>query len=181
MEPAPRHTFARKSTTWWSSSPAAVALLRALDGMSFDDRAGEILGVVGESGAGKSLTGASIIGLLEPPGASASGQHLLCTANASTSCMPTTRCGTFARPPNWRYFSGPADLAQPAVHRGPADWWRPFKRICLSDHDSAAQRAIGFVARDGHRRCGRAASTITPHQFSGGMRQRVVIALALGG
>ncbi len=43
-------------------------MLRALDQVSFSIAPGEILGVVGESGAGKSLTGAAIIGLLEPPG-----------------------------------------------------------------------------------------------------------------
>ena len=48
--------------------------LRALDGVSFAIDPGEVLGVVGESGAGKSLTGAAIIGLLEPPGRIASGE-----------------------------------------------------------------------------------------------------------
>ena len=42
--------------------------LQALDGISFSLEAGEVLGFVGESGAGKSLTGAAIMGLLEPPG-----------------------------------------------------------------------------------------------------------------
>src|SRR5207302_639144 len=51
--------------------------LRALDDISFEIAPGEILGVVGESGAGKSLTGAAIIGLLEPPGRIASGQIML--------------------------------------------------------------------------------------------------------
>ena len=49
----------------------------ALDDISFDIAPGEILGVVGESGAGKSLTGAAIIGLLEPPGRIAGGEILL--------------------------------------------------------------------------------------------------------
>lgn len=42
--------------------------MRAIDGVSFDVHRGEVLGLVGESGAGKSITGAAIIGLLEPPG-----------------------------------------------------------------------------------------------------------------
>src|SRR5881398_716152 len=57
--------------------PTRRGLLRALDRVSFDIEPGEVLGVVGESGAGKSLTGAAIIGLLEPPGRVASGQVLL--------------------------------------------------------------------------------------------------------
>src|ERR1700710_778320 len=53
--------------------PHRRGTLRALDGVSFSIAAGEVLGVVGESGAGKSLTGAAIIGLLEPPGRIAGG------------------------------------------------------------------------------------------------------------
>jgi len=54
--------------------PTRHGTLVALDGVSFDIAPGEILGVVGESGAGKSLTGAAIIGLLEPPGRIAGGE-----------------------------------------------------------------------------------------------------------
>ena len=57
--------------------PSRHGTLRAIDDISFDIAPGEILGVVGESGAGKSLTGAAIIGLLEPPGRIAGGQILL--------------------------------------------------------------------------------------------------------
>src|SRR5436309_8319044 len=57
--------------------PYRRGTLRALDDISFDIAPGEILGVVGESGAGKSLTGAAIIGLIEPPGRIASGKITL--------------------------------------------------------------------------------------------------------
>ena len=54
--------------------PGRRGTLLALDDVSFEISAGEILGVVGESGAGKSLTGAAIIGLLDPPGRIAAGE-----------------------------------------------------------------------------------------------------------
>ena len=57
--------------------PGRHGTLRALDDISFEIAPGEILGVVGESGAGKSLTGAAIIGLLEPPGRIGGGQIIL--------------------------------------------------------------------------------------------------------
>src|SRR6201990_1148391 len=57
--------------------PTRRGTLRALDDVSFDIAPGEILGVVGESGAGKSLTGAAIIGLLDPPGRISGGEILL--------------------------------------------------------------------------------------------------------
>ena len=57
--------------------PTRRGTLVALDDVSFSIAPGEVLGVVGESGAGKSMTGAAIIGLLEPPGRVAGGQILL--------------------------------------------------------------------------------------------------------
>src|SRR5882757_10846839 len=57
--------------------PTRRGTLTAIDDVSFDIAPGEILGVVGESGAGKSITGTAIIGLLEPPGRIAGGEILL--------------------------------------------------------------------------------------------------------
>src|ERR1700742_1385021 len=51
--------------------------LRAIDGISFDIAKGEVLGVVGESGAGKSVTGLAVIGLIDPPGRIAGGEIYL--------------------------------------------------------------------------------------------------------
>src|SRR5689334_24895620 len=52
-------------------------ILKAIDGISFDIARGEVLGVVGESGAGKSVTGSAVIGLIDPPGRIAGGEILL--------------------------------------------------------------------------------------------------------
>src|ERR687894_1700053 len=52
-------------------------VLKAIDGVSFDIAKGEVLGVVGESGAGKSVTGSAVIGLIDPPGRIAGGEVLL--------------------------------------------------------------------------------------------------------
>src|SRR3954464_8996429 len=52
-------------------------VLRAIDGVSFDIARGEVLGVVGESGAGKSVTGLAVIGLIDPPGRIAGGEVFL--------------------------------------------------------------------------------------------------------
>ena len=56
---------------------ARGGVARAVDGVTLEWRRGEVLGVVGESGAGKSITGTAVIGLIEPPGRIAGGQVLL--------------------------------------------------------------------------------------------------------
>jgi len=74
--------------------PHRRGTLRALDRISFDIAPGEILGVVGESGAGKSLTGAAIIGLLEPPGRVAGGE--ICWRASASTTSASMRCGPSA-------------------------------------------------------------------------------------
>ncbi len=155
--------------------PSRRGTLRALNDVSFSISAGEVLGVVGESGAGKSLTGASIIGLLEPPGRVASGEILLAGRridNLSDDEMRRVRgreIGAVFQDPltslNPLYTVG-RQLAETIVTHLPMTWTQ------------ARNRAVELLASTGIP-AARERIDHYPHQFSGGMRQRVVIALAL--
>ena len=151
------------------------ATLVALDGISFDIQTGEILGVVGESGAGKSLTGSAIIGLLDPPGRIVGGEIRFDGRridNLSQDEMRKVRgrhIGAIFQDPltslNPLYTVGQQLVETIRTHL-PLDAAQARQRaVCLLDETgipAAAQRIDQY-----------------PHQFSGGMRQRVVIALAL--
>ncbi|MEB0110203.1 ABC transporter ATP-binding protein [Variovorax sp. RTB1] len=155
--------------------PGRRGTLRALDDISFDIAPGEILGVVGESGAGKSLTGASIIGLLEPPGRVASGQIMLegeridHLNHQQMRHIRGKRIGAI--------FQDPLTSLNPlyTVGRQITETIRAHLPVNESE---ARRRAIALLEDTG---IPAAAQRIDhyPHQFSGGMRQRVVIALAL--
>jgi peptide/nickel transport system ATP-binding protein len=155
--------------------PHRHGTLRALHDISFDIAAGEILGVVGESGAGKSLTGAAIIGLLEPPGRIASGQVVLegqRIDNLSNDAMRHIRGRKIGA-----IFQDPLTSLNPLYSVG-----RQLRETIQAhlpvSAEEAQLRAIGLLEDTG---IPAAAERIDhfPHQFSGGMRQRVVIALAL--
>jgi peptide/nickel transport system ATP-binding protein len=155
--------------------PSRHGTLRALDGISFEIAPGEILGVVGESGAGKSLTGASIIGLLEPPGRIASGEIILKGQridNLSNDQMRSIRGRKIGA-----IFQDPLTSLNPLYSIGKQLTETIQSHIPMSDAQ-ARQRAIALLQDTG---IPAAAERIDhyPHQFSGGMRQRVVIALAL--
>jgi peptide/nickel transport system ATP-binding protein len=155
--------------------PTRRGTLVAVDDVSFHINEGEVLGVVGESGAGKSLTGAAIIGLLEPPGRIAHGKVILDgdrIDDIGQEKMRRLRGDQIAM-----IFQDPLTSLNPlfTVGRQLTETIRTHVRI---DEGAAQKRAIelldevGIPAAD--RRFGQ-----YPHQFSGGMRQRVVIALAL--
>ena len=155
--------------------PSRHGTLRALDGISFEIAPGEILGVVGESGAGKSLTGASIIGLLEPPGRVASGEIILQGQridNLSNDQIRSIRGRKIGA-----IFQDPLTSLNPLYSIGKQLTETIQTHIPMSDAQ-ARQRAIALLQDTG---IPAAAERIDhyPHQFSGGMRQRVVIALAL--
>ncbi len=155
--------------------PTRRGTLRALDDISFQIAPGEILGVVGESGAGKSLTGASIIGLLEPPGRIASGQVLL--EGERIDNLPYERMRHIRGRKIGAIFQDPLTSLNPlyTVGRQLTETIQAHLPVTAQE---ARRRAIGLLEDTG---IPAAADRVDhfPHQFSGGMRQRVVIALAL--
>jgi peptide/nickel transport system ATP-binding protein len=155
--------------------PTRRGTLRALDDISFDIAPGEILGVVGESGAGKSLTGASIIGLLEPPGRIASGQILL--EGQRVDNLPYEQMRRIRGRKIGAIFQDPLTSLNPLYTIGRQLTETIMTHLPVTPQE-AQRRAIGLLEDTG---IPAAAERIDhyPHQFSGGMRQRVVIALAL--
>ncbi|MEJ7685750.1 MAG: ABC transporter ATP-binding protein [Variovorax sp.] len=155
--------------------PHRRGTLRALDDISFDIAPGEILGVVGESGAGKSLTGAAIIGLLEPPGRIAGGQILLegqRIDNLGHEAMRHIRGRKIGA-----IFQDPLTSLNPLYTIGRQLTETIRTHLPVSEAE-ARNRAIGLLQDTGIPGASQRIDHY-PHQFSGGMRQRVVIALAL--
>ncbi len=155
--------------------PTRRGVLRALDQVSFAIGSGEVLGVVGESGAGKSLTGAAIIGLLEPPGRIAGGQIRLDGRRIDT-LSPSQM-----RPIRGRQigaiFQDPLTTLNPLYSVGRQLVETIQTHLNLSDRDARA-RAVRWLEEVGIPAAPQRVGAY-PHEFSGGMRQRVVIALAL--
>ncbi|WP_225783805.1 ABC transporter ATP-binding protein [Xenophilus sp. Marseille-Q4582] len=155
--------------------PNRRGTLRALDDISFEIAPGEILGVVGESGAGKSLTGAAIIGLLEPPGRVAGGQILLegqRIDNLGYEPMRHIRGRKIGA-----IFQDPLTSLNPLYTVGRQLIETIRTHLDVSEAQ-ARQRAIELLKDTGIPAAEQRIDHY-PHQFSGGMRQRVVIALAL--
>ena len=155
--------------------PTRRGVLRALDGISLAIEAGEILGVVGESGAGKSLTGAAIIGLLEPPGRIVRGEIRLDGARIDTLAPEAMRRIRGRR--IGAIFQDPLTTLNPLYSVGRQLVETMQTHLPLSDQD-ARNRAIDWLEQVGIPAAARRVDAY-PHEFSGGMRQRVVIALAL--
>ena len=155
--------------------PSRHGTLRALDGISFDIAPGEILGVVGESGAGKSLTGASIIGLLEPPGHIASGQILLHGERIDN--LPYEALRRIRGRKIGAIFQDPLTSLNPLYSIG-KQLTETIQTHLPVSYSEARRRAIDLLKDTGIPAAEERIDHY-PHQFSGGMRQRVVIALAL--
>jgi peptide/nickel transport system ATP-binding protein len=153
----------------------SLGLIKAVDGVSFEVRKGQVLGLVGESGSGKSVTGFSILGLIDPPGRIVSGSIEL--NGDELVGLPEEAM---------RQRRG---KALSMIFQDPMMTLNPVLRIdtqmieAIQAHEKITDRAALARARDVLVKVGIASPDERlrsyPHQFSGGMRQRVAIAIAL--
>ena len=155
--------------------PTRNGLVKAVDGVSFHVARGELLGLVGESGCGKSITSLSVMRLISPPGEIVSGEILFDGENllqASDERMREIRGNDIAM-----IFQDPMTSLNPVYTVGEqiAEALRLHRKLSRADAHKAAIAAMKEVAiPDPARRV-----NDYPHQLSGGMRQRVMIAMAL--
>jgi peptide/nickel transport system ATP-binding protein len=155
--------------------PTRRGTLVAIDDVSFDVAPGEVLGIVGESGAGKSLTGAAIIGLLEPPLRIAGGSVLL--GGRRIDALPYDAMRRIRGKEIGAIFQDPLTSLNPLYTIGQQLVETLRTHLAMSPREARAQ-ALSLLKEVG---IAGAEERIDhyPHQFSGGMRQRVVIALAI--
>ena len=155
--------------------PTRRGVLVAVDDVSLAIQPGEILGVVGESGAGKSMTGMAVLGLLEPPGRIAQGEILLAGQridNLDEKALQKVRGREIGA-----IFQDPLTSLNPLFSVGD-QLIETIRLHTPMDKKAARSKALNLLKEVG---IPAAENRIDhyPHQFSGGMRQRVVIALAL--
>ena len=155
--------------------PTRHGSLVAVDGVSFSIAPGEVLGVVGESGAGKSLTGTAIIGLLEPPGRISAGEIRL--QGERIDKLPHEAMRRIRGRRIGAIFQDPLTSLNPLYTVG-KQLVETIRAHLDVDAAQGRERALALLREVGIP-APEARIDHYPHQFSGGMRQRVVIALAL--
>ena len=152
------------------------ATINAVNGISFDLEPGETLGIVGESGCGKSVTSLALLGILPRPAgrvtagrADYDGRDLLTLPDAELRYIRGREIAMV--------FQDPMTSLNPVLTVGRQITEGLMKHLSM-DGDAARKRAIENLDRVG---IPSAAARIDdyPHQFSGGMRQRVMIAMAI--
>lgn len=155
--------------------PSRNGIMRPVDKVSFEIAAGEILGVVGESGAGKSMTGNAVIGLLARP-AHISGGEVWLMGQRIDTLAPEAKRRTRGRRIGM-VFQDPLTSLNPLLTVGQQLSETILEHLPLSKKE-ARQRSIQLLQEVGIPAAAERIDSY-PHEFSGGMRQRVVIALAL--
>ena len=155
--------------------PTRYGALTAVDDVSFSIAPGEVLGVVGESGAGKSITAAAIIGLLEPPLRQSGGEIRL--EGERIDNLPFEALRRIRGKRIGAIFQDPLTSLNPLYTIGRQLTETIRTHLPLSEK-AAQTRAVELLQEVGIP-AARERLGAYPHHFSGGMRQRVVIALAL--
>jgi oligopeptide/dipeptide ABC transporter ATP-binding protein len=155
--------------------PLSRGTVHAVDGASFDVAPGEAMGLVGESGCGKSMTLRAILGLLPQPGRIVGGEVLFEGENlaaASRSRLQDVRGARIGI-----IFQEPMTALNPVMRVGDQSAAGPLVHLGQS-RSKARERALELMRRVGIPDPARRARAY-PHELSGGMRQRVMIAIAL--
>ena len=158
-------------TVYYNTSDAVV---KAVNGISFKMNKGEAIGLVGETGAGKTTTALSIMQLVpDPPGKIMSGEILYEGENLIT--MPEAKKREFRGNKISMIFQDPMTALNPVISVGDqiSEVIRLHEKISRKDAEVKAIQMLEMVGIPGER------YDDYPHQFSGGMKQRVVIAIAL--
>ena len=155
--------------------PTRQGIVKPVDAISYDIGRGEILGVVGESGAGKSMAGNAVIGLLNPPAHITGGEIWLNGKRIDPlkgEAMRRLRGKDIGM-----IFQDPLTSLNPLLTVGDQLTETMLTHLPIS-RSEAAKRAVAALDEVGIPGAAERINSY-PHEFSGGMRQRVVIALAL--
>src|SRR4051794_21233165 len=150
-------------------------VLTAVHGVSLELRRGEVLGLVGESGSGKSVTGLAILGLIDPPGRITRGSIAL--AGEELIGKPEVELRRLRGKRLAMIFQDPMTTLNPVlrIDTQMIEAVRAHEKV---SHKAARERARQALVKVGIASANERLAAY-PHQFSGGMRQRVAIAIAL--
>ncbi len=155
--------------------PTDDGAFHAVDQVSFEIVPGEVLGMIGESGAGKSMIGSAITRLIDPPGQIVSGEihfngkRIDTLSNSAIARLRGSHIGTV--------FQDPLSSLNPLYTIG-RQLIETISRHLPLNEKAARERAIALLTEVGINNAEHRLDAY-PHQFSGGMRQRVVIAMAI--
>jgi peptide/nickel transport system ATP-binding protein len=152
-----------------------AGVVKAVDGVSFGVRRGEVMGLVGESGSGKTITGFSIIGLVDPPGRIVEGSIRF--LGEELVGQPEDRLRRLRGRRIAMIFQDPMMTLNPVL-RIDTQMVEAVQAHEVVGHREALARARAALVRVGIPAPDQRLKAY-PHQFSGGMRQRVAIAIAL--